>query len=433
MALLLNGTNHYARANLTASINADAESSMTVTFKTGSVVTGVVQTVAALNTASGNYRGYKILIRTDGTIVVAYNATGADSVGSSPWLNTIASPNTLYRLVITKANGATGSVTAYIDTISNTYTRAAVASGNTLTRISLGAAVGNSPFEYFGGKVVRAAVWPSVLSTADINVCLDSTLTPASCSVLPQDYWQAVSDDAQTIGSNPLTRFNSAVYDADALTSPVINAMNGGNPVQYGQIGVPVTATLFSGLPSSGSVTHAGGTLTMSNFAGTSTSFTYDLQDRSEGIDWPLDAESCAFTFNYLTESATIIHAVSKRTSEEKLTFALADTENVNSIAHHLTLAGFTVNGGEFIFTPYSDLDFDPENDGTTDGNFTVTGEGSFTSWFRPISGLGAGNIYRYTVTVDESIGIVTINLSSMYLQSESPLFDSAYYAIDRP
>lgn len=408
MALVLNGTNQYARANLTASVNADAASSMAVTFKTGSVVSGVVQTVAALNTASGNYRGYKILIRTDGQIVVAYNANGADSVGSSPWLGTVAAANTVYRLVITKANGATGTVSAYLNAIGTTYSRAAVASGNTLTRISLGAALGSSPFEYFGGKVVRAAFWPSVLSTADINVCLSTTLAPSDCAVAPQDYWQAVSSDSPTIGSNSLTRFNSAVYDSDTLTVAAIASMNSGNPVMYGQAGVAVTATGFTGLPTSGTVTHAGGTLTISNITGTSTSFTYDLQDRSEGTDWPLDGESCTFTFTYSSESASIVRAVSKKSGEEKLTFAIADTANVNSLAYHLNAAGYTVNGGELVFTPYADLDLDPENDGTTDGNFTVTTTGTFPSWFRPATGTGAGNVYYFNWTIESGSIIVS-------------------------
>jgi hypothetical protein len=146
----------------------------------------------------------------------------------------------------------------------------------------------------------------------------------------------------------------------------------------------------------------------MSNIIGTASSFTFDLQDRSEGTDWPLDGGSCTFTFNYLTESASITRAVSKKTGEEKLTFALADTANTNSLAYHLDAAGYTVNGGEIVFTPYDDLDLDPENDGTTDGNYTVTGAGTFPSWFRPSTGTGAGNVYYFNWTINDGGAIVS-------------------------
>jgi len=406
MALVINGTNQYALVNLTTLITGADAFSIAFTFKTGASVTGALRTVFSMSQSSGNWRGIGLSIRSDGSFV-AVQATGSESEGSSPWFGVVAQPNTVYRCVLTKATSTTGNLKGYLNVITNTYTRATLSNTYSLTRFCLGAAIGNSAYQFFGGKMVRVAFWPSLLSTADINVCLNASQTPSDCSVAPQDYWQAVSSDSPTIGSNSLTRFNSAVYDSDSLLPPVITAMNGGNPVKYGQSGIAVTATGFASIPTSVTVTHASGTLATSNITGTATSFTFDLQDRSEGTDWPLDAEIVQFTFIESTNSASITRAVSKKTGEEKLTFALADTANVNSLAYHLNAAGYTVNGGELVFTPYADLDLDPENDGTTDGNFTVSSLGTFPSWFRPATGTGAGNVYYFNWTVDDGAVIV--------------------------
>lgn len=55
MALILNGTNHYANGALTTSHDSSLGCSYAVTFKTGATVTGVRQTIACLNIASGNF------------------------------------------------------------------------------------------------------------------------------------------------------------------------------------------------------------------------------------------------------------------------------------------------------------------------------------------------------------------------------------------
>jgi len=419
MALVTNGTNQYASANLTTLVNAANEFSVAFTFKTGATVTGVRQSVFCLTRSSSYLSGIALAIRTDGKIVVISNGNGSDTEGSGPFFGVTAAPNTSYRCVITKAAGATGAITGYLDVITTTYSRASVSSTRDLTRISLGVQLNTPLIEFFGGKTTRFAFWPSVLSTADINVCLNPAQTPADCAVAPQDYWAAFSSDAPTIGSNSLTRFNSAAYDSDLIVPPTISTVNDGNPIEFGQTGVTADMVGYSGTPTSGSIAYSGGTVAISNIVGSSTSITFDVAGRTDGAAYPLSGTDGTLSLTYTTETAAKSTSLVKPSAETRLTFEFADTTSPNSIAYPLAQAGYTPEGGEICFTPYGDFDLDPEDDGTTDGIYTVSTGGTINGWFRPVTGTGAGNVYQYTVTITESGAVVvTGGLTSSGLTS---------------
>lgn len=218
MALILNGAQR-ANGTLTSTRDTSLGCSYAITFKTGATVTGVRRTVASLNIASGTFRGMSVVIRTDGVFAAVDNVAGSDSDGISPYSNVTAQPNTIYRAVLVRS---TTHVSLYINTIGSTYTRTSTLAV-VLARIHHGGKFNAATFsEGFTGKIVRSAFWPSILSNADIAVCLDPLQTPANCSVTPQDYWLAIANDSTTNGSNSLVRINGAVYDADTLSAPVV-------------------------------------------------------------------------------------------------------------------------------------------------------------------------------------------------------------------
>jgi len=178
-----------------------------------------------------------------------------------------------------------------------------------------------------------------------------------------------------------------------------ITSFNGGNPVTAGQTSIPVQATGFTGKPTAVTATYESGAKAISATigAGTATDFVIDIQDRVNGEDWPLNGASVTFIFTYGSESASVARTLVKKAAETVYTFAGVITDDPTSIGYWLTQDGFTVEGGEHAYTPYGDLVLTP------DGGGTVTNAGSFTSWFRPATGTGAGNVYEYEWVISES------------------------------
>lgn len=219
--MLLNGTNQYAIGALTTAFVGSGAMTLAVTFKTGAVVTGVTQYPVHVNRASSFLRGWGIEISTTGQI---RGWGGNGSLGYTASLG-IAAANTVYTAVLTK--DAAGVINFYLNTLGNTGT-VTKADGSSMTRVIIGALFDNAFSGYFGGKVVRAAFYTSVVSNADITKLLSAADNPATTTAVPQDYWLAVSSDAATIGSNALVR-TGATYDGDDLISLSLTSVNGGS------------------------------------------------------------------------------------------------------------------------------------------------------------------------------------------------------------
>ena len=403
MALIVNGTTQYASADLTSSYVMSGAISFTGTFRTGSSVTGAERVVASIRNVSGNYRGLNFRIGADGYFKVGSNTSGGDAYGNSPWLG-LAQPNTTYRFVVTKDAG--GNLTGYLDSLTTTYTRVTTGNTHTLTKILISATSGNSAaHSFFDGKVARFAVFGSVLSSADIAVCLSASTTPNECSVSPIEYWTIVGTSANQVGANPLTLVAGATIDSDDIVGQIVSSINGGSPITAGQTGIASVSTGFTVLPST-ITTNASG-VTCSGIGGTTNAATFNISDRVDAGLYPKSGTSVTFTFTNGAESDSFAATIVKK-SAETLVAISSPLFTANTLAQAiLDQTGRTVaTGDEFYHTTYSDLVI------TADTDFTVTDAGSFDLWLYVNAGGDAGKNYYYAVTITENGGVVITGTS---------------------
>lgn len=179
-----------------------------------------------------------------------------------------------------------------------------------------------------------------------------------------------------------------------------ITSINGGSSITVGQTGIPVVATGFTAKPTAVAATYASGAKSITatvDSGGTATNFNISIQDRIEAEDWPINGDTLTFTFTYLAESASRTAVLVKESSEVVLTLAGVATTDPKKIGYYLVADGFTPEGGEHVYDPYGDLVL------TADGGGSATNAGTFTSWFRPATGTGAGNVYAYTWVITEA------------------------------
>lgn len=428
MALVFNGSNQIAIANLSTLINSSSALTMAITFKTGAVVTGAIQTICCISRATSYFRGYDIRLSASGVIQVATNGSGGDGVGASPWSTVTATPNTLYRVVLTKAATTTGAIRVYVNTLANTYTFGTNVVFD-LTRVSLGGQLGPLNSQYFGGKTGHFAIWPSLLSTEDITKCLDIAFHPDDCSVLPQDYWETINNGTPLIGVNPFTLTNAPTYDIDELSAPLISAINGGNAIQIGQQNISLSLGNFTDVPTvTCTYNNGNSSIPISGVSGTSSAITFNLSDRSEGVNYPAVGTVLTFTCTNGIETAIITRALIAKTGETTIVFSDAVINDDTYLTYDFNDDGFIAENGEFVFEPYGDIDID------VDGSVNVSTNGTLNGWFRPSSGIGDGNVYFYTFILTAiNSNQVTIDLSACYVQSESPKIDGTYFYSDRP
>ena len=402
MALIVNGTTQYASADLTSSYVMSGAISFTGTFRTGSSVTGAERVVASIRNVSGNYRGLNFRIGADGYFKVGSNTSGGDTYGNSPWLG-LAQPNTTYRFVVTKDAG--GNLTGYLDSLATTYTRGTTGNTHTLTKILISATSGNSAaHSFFDGKVARFAVFGSVLSSADIAVCLSTLTAPNDCSVSPIEYWTIVGTSANQVGANPLTLMAGATIDSDFVVSQTISSINGGSPITAGQTSIPVVAANFTAKPTAVTATYDSGTKSIAATigAGDEDNFDINIADRADAGFYPASSATVTFTFTYGSESAAKTAPVVKKSSE-----TLVDISSPLFTAKTLAQAildqtGRTVaTGDKFYHTTYGDFVI------TADTDYTVTNEGTFDLWLWVSSGADAGKMFHYFVTVTENGAVI--------------------------
>lgn len=179
-----------------------------------------------------------------------------------------------------------------------------------------------------------------------------------------------------------------------------ILSINGGNAVTAGQTGIPVESAGFTAKPTAVTATYASGAKSITatiDSGGTANSFNFSIQDRIEAEDWPVNGDTLNFTFTYLSETASKTAILVKESSEVDLTLTGVATTDPKKIGYYLVADGFTPEGGEFVYIPYDDLVVN------ADGGGSATDAGTFTSWFRPSTGTGAGNVYAYTWVITEA------------------------------
>jgi uncharacterized protein (DUF2141 family) len=256
------------------------------------------------------------------------------------------------------------------------------------------------------GTTVFAPVSPSTLVGSCTSTIFDHvkhmyTATTSGVGSVTSAY-------EKTGAQSPMYQFSTAVY---AEAAQLITSINGGNPITAGQIGIPIVATGFSAKPTAVTATYASGTKSITttiDSGGTANNFNISIQDRIEAEDWPINGDTLTFTFTYGSESAGGTQTLVKKATETVLTVSGGITGDPATWTYWLTQDGFTVEGGEHSYTPYGNLIL------TADGGGTATNAGTFTSWFRPTTGTGAGNVYSYTWNISEAGSITVVSRGQM-------------------
>lgn len=161
-------------------------------------------------------------------------------------------------------------------------------------------------------------------------------------------------------------------------------------------------------------------------FSGTSTGFangaaTLSSNGLSVGVTiasgafsgtWPIavDAQpyptlpkaSQTITLTQGGNSATITSDLYPVAGHVVVNFVSPITDDDTYPPYYFEQDGFTAEGAQFVYLPYSDLTM------AADGEMEVTGEGVVTGYLIPSTGTGAGNSYYYTFNVIDGGAVVS-------------------------
>lgn len=226
----------------------------------------------------------------------------------------------------------------------------------------------------------------------------------------------ATSSYTKTGTHQPRYQFNTAVFYE---TLYLITSINGGNPITANQTSVAIVASGFTAKPTAVVITYASGTKSITatvDSGGTSDNFNISIQGRVEAEDWPASGDTLTFTFTYLTESASGTQTLVKGVDETALTVVGGILHDPSTWTYWLTQDGFTVEGGELVYKQPNPTATMPTPDLvlTADGGGSVEEACTFTSWFRPSTGVGAGNVYAYTWVISEA-GIIPLKQTLIF------------------
>ena len=104
--------------------------------------------------------------------------------------------------------------------------------------------------------------------------------------------------------------------------------------------------------------------------------------------------------------TATIASDLEQPSGDDIVNFLSPVTDDDTYLTYYIEQDGFTADGGQFVFTSYSDLVIG------TDGGALVTGAGTIVGYFIPATGTGAGNAYYYTFNIIDGGAVVSGGLS---------------------
>jgi len=265
-----------------------------------------------------------------------------------------------------------------------------------------------------GGSTVNLSLTRSsnsltVFYSASNNVNYTATLTnPAATAMLQLDAISlthgSMADNAGTVVATTSTAAGTAQRAHIINFKSQIQQsadLNGGSPIKVGQTGITATLTGFTSIPTSVTCAYSGGSLTCSNIAGNSTAITFDIEDRSEGVDYPAIGDGLTFTITNGPETTVPTTTLAEKTGET----VVAPFDNVidywdTYFAYYWALDGFNANFGEFVYTTsgFTPPDFVLRDD----SGFSSTSGGVVRGWLRPATGTGDGNVYYYEFTIND-------------------------------
>jgi len=178
-------------------------------------------------------------------------------------------------------------------------------------------------------------------------------------------------------------------------------SINGGADITQGQTGIGAVLTGFGGAITSIPTDQAG--IATSGIAGSTNAPTFNISGWAEGQPYPILPVETSFTFTRSGESAAGTETVNYPAGWAKITFSAPVIDDSNFIGKWIADQGHTVDGGEYYNQSYGDLVVG------ADSGVEVTNGGTFPSWFRPVSGATAGNMYFFQVTVTDGGAVVVV------------------------
>lgn len=333
-----------------------------------------------------------------------FTSRGAADAGVSTnsWFGTNSSANTLWSCDVSPG-GAPFSLQAVFDTVDSNSRGVVVfnSSGNGFMFIARNSDV----------RVFALAAWAlsgSALATY--------STTFSTGGILNVDVTQSTGTYAVKNGSTTIGTFVNTTYTSGLKGGPVArgNGRINSFTLTYnsGQSFDSFTNPVVPGAAISGTLTgYSAGAATVSS-GGVSSSITIaaGADPKSFSGTWPmptdeqpypvLPAASQTFTATQAAITSTITANISLPDGYSAVTFAGATTSDSTYIGKFIQDDGFTVNGGQFAYVPYSDFV------ANANSGFAVTGNGTVTGWFRPSTGTGAGNAYYYTFNIQG--GVIT-------------------------
>lgn len=304
MALVIGTTtNAYTYASISGGLDAATEAfTLCLRFKTGSTITAD-RWIAALADITGNLRGFGVWV--DDSRRLSTFIRGADyklPVGGE------LQPNTVYSFVMTRSAGVGASnqkLKIYRDNADSVQMgddpnsidpqEGAIQNYITLGNVYWGGWSAGS-----GIKLINIGFWKSVLSDANIAICLDKFQTPLNSSVSPLQYWSLATNGNAGLGGQNMTLGSDVTFDADPLVPVGIATLN--DPVRPGE----TIAGTTGGYASGAAVLSAEGISNNVTITGSSDprSFTGSpWQNLADNTAYPILGQEYEFT---LTQGATV-------------------------------------------------------------------------------------------------------------------------------
>ena len=270
------------------------------------------------------------------------------------------------------------------------------ASGNGLMLITGTSANNFRIFAVVAGQLSGGALWTQATSpVAGATVEFRRTFTGGN-------YEYEVFQNAVKVGATYVNNtYNTDMYGSVVSRGGDIRTM----AVEYtpAQTLDTLTDPLVAGAAFSG--TCAGFTDGAATLSSNGVSVAVTIASGAFSGTWPIAVDEQAYpTLPKSAQTITLTQGGNTATITSDLEQPVVDDDTY--LTYYIEQDGFTADGGQFVFTPYSDLVIG------TDGGALVTGAGTIVGYFIPATGTGAGNAYYYTFNVIDGGAVANGGLS---------------------
>jgi hypothetical protein len=246
----------------------------------------------------------------------------------------------------------------------------------------VGAFIANTEFPGMTLKIERTN--SSGLIRAIVNGVEVGTFTDATTST------NRAAAISQGIYLTTLTSEFTPAQIIDSITDPLVAGAAGSG-----------FSTGFTG--GAGTISSNGISATTTVTAGAAQPFSFNWPIAVDAQHYPtLPKTGQIITLTVGAESATITADLDLAAGMEVVNLVSPITDDDTYPGYYFDQDGFTAEGAQFVFTPYSDLTMDD------DGEIEVTGAGDLIGYLIPATGTGAGNAYYYTFQISDGGAVVS-------------------------